>query len=203
MMASPITAQSVESMPVITKNGPLTSSFPDPSTIPDEMLYEVVDGEIVEKFVGVHEAEIATLLIEFLAPFARLHRLGRVFGETIFRIDQSKNLQRRPDVAFVSHARWPAQRRAPKVAVWDMVPDLAIEVVSPSNTADHVQEKIHEYFQAGVSRVWVVYPGQQEVYVYATATQVQIVPLGQDLDGGELVPGFRLPLTALFEDEPG
>jgi Uma2 family endonuclease len=171
-------------------------------SVPDDMLYEVVDGEIVEKIVDVHEAEIATLLIEFLAPFARAHRLGRVFGETIFRIDQSKNLQRRPDVAFVSHARWPAQRRAPKVAVWDMVPDLAIEVVSPSNTADHVQEKIHEYFQAGVSRVWVVYPGQQEVYVYATATQVQIVPLGQDLDGGELVPGFRLPLTVLFEDEP-
>jgi Uma2 family endonuclease len=193
---------SVESVPIVAENGTseLASSFP--MSLPDDMLYEVVDGKIVEKIVGVHEAEIATLLIEFLAPFARLHRLGRVFGETIFRIDQSKNLQRRPDVAFVSHARWPAQRRAPKVAVWDMVPDLAIEVVSPSNTADHVQEKIHEYFKAGVSRVWVVYPRQQEVYVYASATQVQIVPLGQDLDGGDLVPGFRLPLTALFEDEP-
>jgi Uma2 family endonuclease len=202
MMGSTITAESVESTPVITKNGPRASSFPDLSTIPDEMLYEVVDGEIVEKTVGVHEAEIATLLIEFLAPFARAHRLGRVFGETIFRIDQSKNLQRRPDVAFVSHARWPAQRRAPKVAVWDMVPDLAIEVVSPSNTADHVQEKIHEYFQAGVSRVWVVYPRQKEMYVYASPTQIQVLQLGQDLDGGELVPGFRLPLTALFEDEP-
>jgi Uma2 family endonuclease len=193
---------SVESAPIVAENGTseLASSFP--MSLPDDMLYEVVDGKIVEKIVGVHEAEIATLLIEFLAPFARAHRLGRVFGETIFRIDQSKNLQRRPDVAFVSHARWPAQRRAPKVAVWDLVPDLAIEIVSPSNTADHVQEKIHEYFKAGVSRVWVVYPRQQEVYVYASATQVQIVPLGQDLDGGELVPGFRLPLTALFEDEP-
>jgi Uma2 family endonuclease len=193
---------SVESVPIVAENGTseLASSFP--MSLPDDMLYEVVDGKIVEKIVGVHEAEIATLLIEFLAPFARLHRLGRVFGETIFRIDQSKNLQRRPDVAFVSHARWPAQRRAPRVAVWDMVPDLAIEIVSPSNTADHVQEKIHEYFKAGVSRVWVVYPRQQEVYVYASATQVQIVPLGQDLDGGDLVPGFRLPLTALFEDEP-
>ena len=193
---------SVESVPIVAENGTseLASSFP--MSLPDDMLYEVVDGKIVEKTVGVYEADIATLLIEFLAPFVAAHRLGRVFGETIFRIDQSKNLQRRPDVAFVSHARWPAQRRAPKVAVWDMVPDLAIEVVSPSNTADHVQEKIHEYFQAGVSRVWVVYPRQKEMYVYASPTQIQVLQLGQDLDGGELVPGFRLPLTALFEDEP-
>ena len=193
---------SVESSPIVPENGTSESQSSILVSVPDDMLYEVVDGKIVEKIVGVHEAEIATLLIEFLAPFARLHRLGRVFGETIFRIDQSKNLQRRPDVAFVSHARWPAQRRAPKVAVWDMVPDLAIEIVSPSNTADHVQEKIHEYFQAGVSRVWVVYPRQKEMYVYASPTQIQVLQLGQDLDGGELVPGFRLPLTALFEDEP-
>ena len=201
-MSTPSAVSSVESAPIVPENGSseLASSFP--VSLPEDMLYEVVDGKIVEKIVGVHEAEIATLLIEFLAPFARLHRLGRVFGETIFRIDQSKNLQRRPDVAFVSHARWPAQRRAPKVAVWDMVPDLAIEIVSPSNTADHVQEKIHEYFDAGVSRVWVVYRRQKEVYVYASPTQIQVLQLGQELDGGELVPGFRLPLTALFEDDP-
>jgi Uma2 family endonuclease len=194
---------SVESSPMVPENGTSESQSSILVSVPDDMLYEVVDGKIVEKIVGVYEADIATLLIRFLAPFVAAHRLGRVLGETIFRIDQAKNLQRRPDVAFVSDARWPAHRKPPKVAVWDMVPDLAIEIVSPSNTADHVQEKIHEYFTAGVSRVWVVYPGQQEVYVYATATQVQIVPLGQDLDGGELVPGFRLPLTALFEDEPG
>jgi Uma2 family endonuclease len=193
---------SMESSPIVPENGTSESQSSILVSVPDDMLYEVVDGKIVEKILGVFEADIATLLIRFLAPFVAAHRLGRVLGETIFRIDQAKSLQRRPDVAFVSDARWPAHRKPPKVAVWDMVPDLAIEIVSPSNTADHVQEKIHEYFTAGVSRVWVVYPGQQEVYVYATATQVQIVPLGQDLDGGELVPGFRLPLTALFEDEP-
>jgi Uma2 family endonuclease len=200
MMGSTIISQSVESTPVITKNGPLASSFPDPSTIPDEMLYEVVDGEIVEKEMGAIEAEIAGILHLYLGIFVKTHHVGRALMEFIFRIDQSKNLQRRPDVAFVSHARWPVHRRVPDVAVWDMVPDLAIEVVSPSNTADQIQEKTHEYFRAGVAQVWVVYPRQKEVYVYASATQVQIVPLGQDLDGGELVPGFRLPLTALFED---
>ena len=105
------------------------------ATVPDDMLYEVVDGQIKEKIVGCQESEIATLLVEFLAPFVRMHQLGKIFGETIFLIDQAKDLQRRPDVAFVSHSKWPFNRRAPNVAVWDMVPDLAIEVVSPTNSA--------------------------------------------------------------------
>jgi Uma2 family endonuclease len=170
--------------------------------IPDDMLYEVVDGKLVEKIVGASELEIAGILDQHLGMFARTHRLGRALIEFVFRIDQAKDLQRRPDISFVSHARWPFHRRVPKVAVWDMVPDMAIEIVSPSNTADHVQEKIHEYFTAGVSRGWVVYPRQQEVYVYESPAKIQVLQLGQDLDGGELIPGFRLPLAALFEDDP-
>jgi Uma2 family endonuclease len=193
---------SVESAPVVSDNGTLAPADSVPTTIPDDMLYEVVEGKVVEKIVGASEIEIATLLIEFLAPFVRAHRLGKVLGEMIFRIDQVKDLQRRPDVSFVSHARWPYHRRVPKVAVWDIVPDMAVEIVSPSNTADHVQEKIHEYFAAGVRRVWVVYPRQQEVYVYASPTEIQVLQLGQELDGGDLIPGFRLPLAALFEDDP-
>ncbi len=95
-----------------------------------------------------------------------------------------------------------APSRAPKVAVWDMVPDLAIEIVSPSNAADQVQEKVHEYFRAGVNRVWVIDPGQQEVYDYASPTEIQVLQLCHELDGGDLIPGFRLPVAVLFEDEP-
>lgn len=195
------TSRAVESAPAVPENGIREPPGSFPAGVTDDTLYEVVDDKIVEKIVGAYEVDLATLLIELLAPFVRVHRLGRVFSEMIFRIDQVRNLQRRPDVAFVSHARWPMRRRAPKVAVWDMVPDLAVEVVSPTNSASQVQEKIHEYFRAGVSRVWVVYPGQQEVYVYTSPTQIQVLQLGQDLDGGDLVPGFRLPLAALFEDD--
>ena len=124
LMSTPSAVSSVESAPIVPENGTseLASSFP--VSLPEDMLYEVVDGKIVEKIVGVYEADIATLLIRFLAPFVAAHRLGRVLGETIFRIDQAKNLQRRPDVAFVSDARWPAHRKPPKVAVWDMVPEI-------------------------------------------------------------------------------
>jgi Uma2 family endonuclease len=171
-------------------------------TIPDDLLYEVVDGQIVEKRMGARESEIATILGAFLFQFARANRLGRALVEFMFRIDAEKDLKRRPDVAFVSSSRWPYHRRIPKVSVWDMVPDLAIEVISESNSAYEVQNKLHEYFDAGVKSVWVIYPDQAEVYVYSAPKQVQIVGLGQELDGGDLIPGFRLPVAALFEDEP-
>ena len=192
----------VESAPVATDNGMLAPETSVPMTIPDDMLYEVVEGKLVEKTVGARDIEIAGILGQYLGMFARTHRLGRALIEFIFRIDKAKDLQRRPDVAYVSDASWPVRRRVPDVAVWDMVPDMAIEIVSPTNTADHVQEKIHEYFAAGVRRVWVVYPRQQEIYVYASPTEIQVLQLGHDLDGGDLIPGFRLPLAALFEDDP-
>ena len=90
--------------------------------------------------------------------------------------------------------RWPVNRRAPDVSVWDLVPDLAIEVVSPTNAAVEVQAKIDEYFEAGVSRVWVIYPKQKNIHIYASPTQIQVLQLGDELDGGDLIPGFRLPL---------
>ena len=169
--------------------------------IPDDMLYEVVDGKIVEKIVGVYEADIATLLIEFLAPFVR----SASAWQGLRRDDLPHRSSQEPPapagcLPSCLTLAGPCTAGHP-VAVWDMVPDLAIEVVSPSNSADQVQEKIHEYFKAGVTRVWVVYPGQQEVYVYASPTQIQVLQLGQELDGGDLVPGFRLPLAALFEDD--
>jgi Uma2 family endonuclease len=173
-----------------------------PPSISDDLLYEVVDGQVVEKTMGSREIEIASILDQYLGPFARASRLGRSLVEFIFRINVAKDLQRRPDVAFVSHARWPFRRRVPNVPVWDMVPDLAVEVISPSNTAFEVQKKIHDYFEAGVTRVWVVYPDQAEVYVFVSPTQIQVLGLGQELDGGDLLPGFRLPVAALFEDDP-
>jgi Uma2 family endonuclease len=186
---------------VPSENGPGAPPSALVAAIAADLLYEVVDGKIVEKEMGARDVEIGGRLFMHLGTFAWTHRLGRALGEFIFRIDQARDLQRRPDVAFVSHAKWPVPRLVPEVAVWDMVPDLTVEVVSPSNTADQVQEKIHEYFSAGVVAVWVVYPRQRLVYVYASPTQIQVLKLGEDLDGGELIPGFRLPLAALFEDD--
>ncbi len=171
-------------------------------TVPDDMLYEVVDGQLTEKAGGARESEIASLVHGFLFMFLRQHKLGRALSEAVFRIDAARDLQRRPDVAFVSKSRWGLDRPVPDSAAWDVVPDLAVEVVSPTNAAVLVQAKIHEYFAAGVSMVWVIYPKQKSIYVYSSTTQIQVLEPGDELDGGDLIPGFRLPLAALFEDEP-
>ena len=170
--------------------------------VPDDGLYELVEGKLVEKQVGAQQVEIANILGEWIGSFARPRRLGRALVEMVFRIDPAKNLQRRPDAAFVSDARWPFRKRVPDVPVWDMVPDLAIEVISPNNSADEVEDKKLEYFRAGVGQVWVVYPKQRLVHICTSPTQVRILVGDQELDGGDLLPGFRLPLSALFDDEP-
>ena len=90
---------------------------------------------------------LAAMLWQFVLP----HRLGTVTTETLFRLGPDLP-QRRPDAAFVSAARWPMDREIPVNDPWDVVPDLAIEVVSPSNSAQEVIDKLGDYFAAGVRR---------------------------------------------------
>jgi Uma2 family endonuclease len=84
---------------------------------------------------------------------------------------------------------------------WEVVPDLAVEVVSPSNTAIEVVKKLGDYFRAGVRQVWVIYPVQQFIYVYTSLADIRVLQPGDDLDGGAVLPGFRLAVSTLFEDE--
>jgi Uma2 family endonuclease len=121
--------------------------------------------------------------------------------ETLFRLDAARGLERRPDVAFVSYQRWPRDRKMRRANAWEVVPDLAVEVISPTNLAEAVAVKIQEYFQVGVRLVWVIYPRLCQIDVYESATQSRILKKTDELIGGEVVPGFRLPVAALFEDE--
>ncbi|MFI5460721.1 MAG: Uma2 family endonuclease [Isosphaerales bacterium] len=163
--------------------------------------YEVVGGEIVENPpMGAMESILASFLSHLMGLFARSNGFGRVVVETHFYIDRARKLKRRPDVAFVSAKRWPLKRPAPQTEAWDVVPDLAVEVVSKTNTADQIDKKIDEYFQAGVSDVWVIYPGTSKIYVYNSPTRVSVLQRGDELDGGALLPGFRVALSTLFEE---
>jgi Uma2 family endonuclease len=170
--------------------------------IVDEPHYEVVDGRRVELApMGVHESLIASALMFFLQMFAKPRRLGRAAVEALFDL-APVGRERRPDVAFVSSLRWPYNRLAPRSEnAWKVVPNLAAEVVSPSNTADEVLVKIHEYFKAGVELVWVIYPEPGEVYVYESPVAVRVLTRKDVLDGGKVLPGFQLALAELFEDE--
>jgi len=110
-------------------------------------------------------------------------------------------LQRRPDAAYVSFNRWPRNREVQSAAAWDVIPNLAIEIVSPSNGANEIVEKIEDYFSAGVERVWVVYPTVEKVYVYDAPASVQILTRTQTLEGGPMLPGFLLPLAEIYQEQ--
>jgi len=171
--------------------------------VPDDCFYEVVDGRIVElPPMGVYERAIASILAFALHQTVMPHKLGRIVVETMFWLNRSGKLKRRPDLAFVSAKRWPLNRKLPRGEAWDVVPDLAVEVVSESNSANEIALKLVDYFRAGSEQVWVIYPAIRQVYLYANPTSVRILAGPGEIDGGELIPGFRLPLSELFEDEP-
>jgi Uma2 family endonuclease len=165
----------------------------------EEPLYEIVNGKRVELLpMGLYESTIANILGFHLNLVAIPHQLGWIEIEVLFLLPVA-NQQRRPDVAFVSYQRWPRNRPLPRGDAWPVAPDLAVEVVSPSNQADEVMRKMNEYFQAGAQRVWIVWPSLKQVYVYESPTQVRILTGGDELDGQPMLPGFRLPVAGLFE----
>lgn len=167
----------------------------------DELLYEVVDGQRVEVApMGAHENVMASLLMWFLQTFAMPKGLGLAVMETLFDL-AAVGRERRPDVAFVSSRRWPLNRLPPRGDnAWKVVPNLAVEVVSPTNTADEIVTKIHDYFQASVELVWVIYPDPGAVYVYESPDRARILKRTDTLDGGQVLPGFQLALAELFKD---
>ena len=177
-----------------------TAQTSAPQLTPGEVdnLYEVVNGEVVElEPMGAFDTALASELAFFLRLFAREHAMGLVVTETLFVLDAALNLRRRPDAAYVSYGRWPEQS-VPRAAAWNVVPDLAVEVVSPTNIVDKVDEKIVEYFAAGVQLVWAIYPETERIYVYASANDVKILERSETLNGGEVLPAFELSIDTLF-----
>ena len=168
-------------------------------SVDDVERYEVIDGVRVEREpMGAFETVLASWLCHLLNSFAVGGKLGLAVSEVLFVLNAQRNLRRRPDVAFVSYARWPTSIMA-RESAWNVVPDLAVEVVSPSNLAEEIDSKITDYFQSGVRLVWVFYPDSGRVYIYQSPTQVSIVERTDTLDGGEVLPGLRLPMARLYE----
>jgi Uma2 family endonuclease len=168
-----------------------------------DSLYEVVFGRKVVKPMGTYENVLAGLLFNTLCNHVAAHGLGRAVIDVLFDLPTVEN-DRRPAVAFVSFTRWPANRRPPSVNAWPMVPELAAEVVSPTDHLVDVIEKVDEYFRAGVGMVWLVLPRQERVYTYTSPTSLRILSRGDDLTADPVVPGFRVRLADLFPppDEP-
>jgi Uma2 family endonuclease len=178
----------------------LASGPIDLTAVEPDSHYEVVNGKAVEKpALGVFETWFASELFGWLQRSLGIQEHGRVLSEMLFLLDAANDLKRRPDLAFVSHQRWARNRPVPRTAAWEVIPDLAIEIISPTNLACEVLVRVDDYFRSGVRSVWVVYPVEEQVYVYESPTSVRILTRSDRLELPAILPGFQLPLESLFE----
>jgi len=160
--------------------------------------HELRQGELKTMSpAGFEHGDIAAELGARLRVFVRSKKLGTVpAAETGYQLQKHPDTVRAPDVSFVSAAR---VKNAGKVkGFFPGAPDLAVEVVSPGDTAEEVQDKVKDYFSAGTQLIWIIYPHTQEVVVFKSARESVVLSVSDMLDGGEVVPGFTCPVAELF-----
>jgi Uma2 family endonuclease len=179
--------------------------FEQIAVLPDDQLYELVEGEIVT--VPPPKRKSSWLALEIaseLRNYTREHNLGMVFGADGGFILNDTNV-RVPDASFVAAARVDTMNAA-EADTAPFAPDLAVEVISPSETPRSVNSKTALYLDAGAQQVWNVFPDEQvvEVWVRNAAGKLEVEVLQSDatLDGGAVLPGFSLELAALFANMP-
>ncbi|HKI31029.1 MAG TPA: Uma2 family endonuclease [Gemmataceae bacterium] len=165
---------------------------------PRKRLCELIDGVLVEKAMGYSESVLAAHLIVLLDGFVRPRNLGLVTApDGTIRLWAGR--VRIPDVAFFSWDRVPG-RRVPVEPIPTLAPDLAIEVLSRSNTPAEMLLKRQDYFTAGVLLVWEVDPDARTVSVYTAPEGPTVLTEADSVDGGTVLPGFALPLRDLFAE---
>ena len=162
----------------------------------EDRLYELIDGVLLEKTVGAFESYLAVVMARLIGNFVEQTRCGVVLGEGgMLRLlaDQV----RIPDVAFISWSRLPGER-FPDDPVPGLVPDLAVEILSKSNTPQEMQGKLQDYFNAGVRLVWYVDPQPRQVRAFTAPEAMQTLTENDTLDGGEVLPGLTIDLKSFF-----
>jgi Uma2 family endonuclease len=154
--------------------------------------YEVVDGElVVSPGAGFRHEDIVAELVTRLRTFASERNLGRVLPSNLLFVLPSGN-RRGPDVSFIAAERVAAL--PPDTVFPRLAPDLAVEVLSPSDSARRVQDKVGEYLEAGVRLVWVIDPENRRAVIYRALSSVEQITSDGTLEGEDVLPGFRCRL---------
>ena len=162
---------------------------------------ELVDGTLVDRPMGFYESLLASCLIAHLYAASDNGRLGVTSGEQGF-IRLGETQVRAPDVAFFLRANLP-DGRLPSERVPAICPDIAVEILSSSNTMAEMAQKRKEYFQGGCRLVWMVDPSARNVAVYSSLLQVEIIGWDSYLLGGDILPEFRMLISELFNEVDG
>jgi Uma2 family endonuclease len=166
--------------------------------MPNNARRELVRGEVrTMSPAGFEHGAVIVSVSVALAVHVKAHRLGVVLGAgTGFVLARNPDVVRGADVAFVQASRIPAAGLP--VKFWEGAPDLAVEVVSPGDTVDEVEEKVADYLEAGARMVWVVNPRRKTVTVHRPGAQPFVFRVGDVLEGDDVVPGFRMGVADVF-----
>jgi Uma2 family endonuclease len=162
----------------------------------DKRMYELVDGILVEKDMGMVESRIAGNVMRHLGNYLDDHDFGFTFGAdgpTRLRVGRI----RFPDTGFVSWDRITNEEMLDE-PILDAVPNLAVEVISKGSTKEEMEQKLKDYFKAGVHLVWYIYPKKACAEVYTSPTARTVIEKDGALDGGKVLPGFHLPLKKVL-----
>ena len=164
----------------------------------DEAKAEFVDGQLLEKPMGALSERVASRLLGFLFAYVQSNSLGDAYGSTTgyrcFPGDPKK--VRKPDVSFV-----PAALITPAVllrAYFSFAPDLAVEVVSPNDSYEYLEQKVADYRSAGVRLIWIVNPATRSVLIRRLDRTCAELDDTGSLDGEDVVPGFACRVAELF-----
>jgi len=171
-------------------------------TMPDDgLVYELIKGELIKMSPPPgHEHGIVALNIAGpLYAYAKTRNLGKVYAaETGFLLEQNPDTVRAGDVAFVRRER--IEQAGTVQGYWIGAPDLAVEVISPSDTVGRIEGKVAQWLESGARTVWVVSPKLHIVTVYRSLTDLVILTKNDTLDGGDVIPGFQIPVSEIFSE---
>ena len=161
--------------------------------------FELVRGELVEVPPATYpQAQLVVAIVVLLHPFAVERGLGEVFSDGLgYIIARDPDVVRVPDVSFIARRCVSAGRIEGFIP---FAPDLAVEIVSPEDQAEELYGKVREYLAAGTRLVWVFWPKYQAVSVHVPGEEGtrQLGP-DDELDGGDVLPGYRVRAADLFE----
>jgi len=165
----------------------------------DEHHYELVRGDLLMMSpASPVQGRYAERLSRALGQYVEDHELGEVYtAEPGFMLQAEPDaIVRAPDVAYVHSDRIPPVDQ--QAGFWPLAPDLAVEVISPSETATAVQAKVQDYLAAGTRLIWLVYPDNKIVIEYQLPSQIRQYGIEDRLEGGAVIPGFQYALQRLF-----
>lgn len=160
--------------------------------------YELVEGRLVRMPPASYlSSVVAALILRLVSNFVVQHKLGICAGaDGGVRLKPEPDTVRAPDVSFVRAERIPVGGLV--AGYWPGAPDLAVEVLSPSDRYPEVQRKVQEYLDAGTRLVWVIDPESRTATVFHPDGRSKFFGADDVLDGGDVLPGFRLPLSEVW-----